>query len=420
MSTSLELFYTLTVALAIGLLIGIERGWKKRESMEGSRVAGVRTFGLIGLLGGTTALLSQTFDALVLGAVFIGLAVILASAYIASLKKNQDVGITTLVAALLTFILGALAVMDQVILASTSAVVMTLLLGYKPILHRWVSALEQKELRAGIKLLLLSVVLLPILPNQGYGPWQALNPYVIGWMIVLIALISFVGYFAIKIGGAKRGVVFTGLFGGLSASTAVTLRFSQLARKDIHMNAMLSVGVLLACGTMLPRMLLVAGMFNLNLVALLWFPAMAMALLIYLPAMFYWRTQAEKNIDTSSVLTNPLDLKVALAFGGLLVLVMLLSAFLKQSYGDTGILVLAAASGIFDVDAITLSLARMSQNSLALNITVTGLIIAAASNNLIKAIMASFIGGKEMALKAGLPLIISSLGGGLSVWVWVW
>lgn len=420
MSTSLELFYTLTVALAIGLLIGIERGWKKRESMEGSRVAGVRTFGLIGLLGGTTALLSQTFDALVLGAVFIGLAVILASAYIASLKKNQDVGITTLVAALLTFILGALAVMDQVILASTSAVVITLLLGYKPILHRWVSALEQKELRAGIKLLLLSVVLLPILPNQGYGPWQALNPYVIGWMIVLIALISFVGYFAIKIGGAKRGVVFTGLFGGLSASTAVTLRFSQLARKDIHMNAMLSVGVLLACGTMLPRMLLVAGMFNLNLVALLWFPAMAMALLIYLPAMFYWRTQAEKNIDTSSVLTNPLDLKVALAFGGLLVLVMLLSAFLKQSYGDTGILVLAAASGIFDVDAITLSLARMSQNSLALNITVTGLIIAAASNNLIKAIMASFIGGKEMALKAGLPLIISSLGGGLSVWVWVW
>uniref|UniRef100_Q31GR1 Uncharacterized protein n=1 Tax=Hydrogenovibrio crunogenus (strain DSM 25203 / XCL-2) TaxID=317025 RepID=Q31GR1_HYDCU len=420
MSTSLYVFYSLAVALAIGLLIGIERGWKKRESIEGSRIAGVRTFGLIGLLGGASALLSQTFGALVLGAVFIGLAVILASAYLAALKNNQDVGITTLVAALLTFILGALAVMDQVILASTSAVVMTLLLGYKPILHQWIGALERKELRAGIKLLLLSVVLLPILPNQGYGPWQALNPYVIGWMIVLIALISFVGYFAIKIGGAKRGVVFTGLFGGLSASTAVTLRFSQLARKDIHMSAMLSVGVLLACGTMLPRMLLVAGVFNLNLVALLWLPVMVMALLIYLPAMFYWRTQTEKNIDTSSVLTNPLDLKVALAFGGLLVLVMLLSAFLKQAYGDAGILALAGASGIFDVDAITLSLARMSQDNLAVNITVTGLIIAAASNNLVKAMMASFIGGKEMTLKVGLPLVISSFGGGLSVWLWVW
>ncbi|MBD3612867.1 MAG: MgtC/SapB family protein, partial [Hydrogenovibrio crunogenus] len=168
MSTSLYVFYSLAVALAIGLLIGIERGWKKRESIEGSRIAGVRTFGLIGLLGGASALLSQTFGALVLGAVFIGLAVILASAYLAALKNNQDVGITTLVAALLTFILGALAVMDQVILASTSAVVMTLLLGYKPILHQWIGALERKELRAGIKLLLLSVVLLPILPNQGY------------------------------------------------------------------------------------------------------------------------------------------------------------------------------------------------------------------------------------------------------------
>lgn len=420
MSTSLYVFYSLAVALAIGLLIGIERGWKKRESVEGSRIAGVRTFGLIGLLGGASALLSQTFGALVFGAVFIGLAVILVSAYLAASKQNQDVGITTLIAALLTFILGALAVMDQVILAATSAVVMTLLLGYKPVLHRWVSALEQKELRAGIKLLLLSVVLLPILPNQGYGPWEVLNPYVIGWMIVLIALISFVGYFAIKIGGAKKGVVFTGLFGGLSASTAVTLRFSQLARKDTRMSAMLSMGVLLACGTMLPRMLLVAGVFNLNLVALLWLPAMVMALLIYLPAMFYWRTQADKNIDTASVLTNPLDLKVALVFGGVLVLIMLLSAFLKQAYGDAGILSLAAASGIFDVDAITLSLARMSQDSLALNITVTGLVIAAASNNLVKAMMASFIGGKEMALKAGFPLVLSSLGGGLSVWLWLW
>ncbi|QBZ83091.1 membrane protein [Hydrogenovibrio crunogenus] len=420
MNTSLELFYTLAVALSIGLLIGIERGWKKRESIEGTRIAGVRTFGLIGLLGGVTALLSQTFGALVFGTVFIGLTVILASAYIAALKQNQDLGITTLIAALLTFILGALAVMDQVILASTSAVVMTLLLGYKPILHRWVGALEKKELRAGLKLLLLTVVLLPILPNEGYGPWQTLNPYIIGWMIVLIALISFVGYFAIKIGGAKRGVVFTGVFGGLSASTAVTLRFSQLARKDANMRSMLSIGVLLACGTMLPRMMLVAGVFNLNLVNQLWLPATVMALLVYLPAILYWRTQTGKNIDTTSVLTNPLDLKVALAFGGILVLIMLLSAFLKQTYGDAGILSLAAASGVFDVDAITLSLARMSQDSLALNVTVTALVIAAVSNNLVKAMMASFIGGKEMAIKVGLPLAISSLGGGLTVWFFVW
>jgi len=310
--------------------------------------------------------------------------------------------------------------MDQVILAATFAVVMTLLLGYKPVLHRWLRALETKELQAGIKLLLLSVVILPILPNQDYGPWGALNPYVIGWMVLLIALISFVGYFAIKIGGAKRGVIFTRLFGGLSASTAVTLRFSQLARNDTNMSTMLSIGVLLACGTMLPRMLLVAGVFNFNLIDLLWLPVTVMALLIYLPVLLSWQTQTQKNIDTSSVLTNPLDLKAVLVFGALLVLIMLLSEFLQQVYGDMGQLGLAAASGIFDVDAITLSLARMSQETLALNITVTALIIAAASNNLVKAAMAGFIGGKEMAIKVSLPLAVSSLGGAISVWLWVW
>jgi len=420
MSTTLEFIYMLTVALAIGFLIGIERGWKKRASTEGSRAAGVRTFGLIGLLGGATALLSQAFGTLIFGAVFIGLVIILASAYLATLKQNQDVGITTLIAALLTFVFGALAVMDQVILAATFAVVMTLLLGYKPVLHRWLRALETKELQAGIKLLLLSVVILPILPNQDYGPWGALNPYVIGWMVLLIALISFVGYFPIKIGGAKRGVIFTGLFGGLSASTAVTLRFSQLARNDTIMSTMLSIGVLLACGTMLPRMLLVAGVFNFNLIDLLWLPVTVMALLIYLPVLLSWQTQTQKNIDTSSVLTNPLDLKAVLVFGALLVLIMLLSEFLQQVYGDMGQLGLAAASGIFDVDAITLSLARMSQETLALNITVTALIIAAASNNLVKAAMAGFIGGKEMAIKVSLPLAVSSLGGAISVWLWVW
>lgn len=420
MSTSLEPFYTLAVALAIGLLIGVERGWKKRESIEGTRIAGVRTFGLIGLLGGASALLSQSLDLFVFAAVFIGLVVVLASAYVATLKTNQDIGITTLIAALLTFILGGLAVMGQVILATTLAVVMTLLLGYKPVLHRWVNALEGKELRAGMKLLLLSVVLLPILPDEGYGPWHSLNPYVIGWMVVLIALISFVGYFAIKIGGAKKGVVFTGLFGGLSASTAVTLRFAQLARQDSRMTGILSVGVLLACGTMLPRMLLVAGVLNWNLVALLWFPAMVMALLVYVPAIGYWRIQTEKTLDTSSILANPLDLKAALIFGSLLVLIMVLSAFLQHVYGDTGLLALAAASGVFDVDAITLSLARMSQESLALKIAVTGLVIAAASNNLVKAMMAGFIGGKEMTFKVSVPLIASSFGGLLSVWVWIW
>lgn len=421
MSEETQIFYHLGVALAIGLLIGAERGWKEREAKEGERVAGVRTYGLIGLLGGGLALLAEQFGALILGLAFVGLAGALTTIYVVNLHhEDDDVGITSLVAMLLTFVFGALAAMGEVAIAAASAVVTTLLLSYKPLLHRWVGALEAKELRAGIKLLLISVVLLPILPNQGYGPWQALNPFEIWWMVVLIAAISFVGYFAIKIGGARRGAVFTGLFGGLAASTAVTLHFSRLSRRDAGLAPMLSIGILLACGTMFPRMVLVASLLNPDLFQLLLVPAVVMALLTYLPALVYWRAKSHKKTDAASPLKNPLELKTALGFGLLLALVMLLGKALQNWFGETGVLALAAASGVADVDAITLSLARMSQDDLVLNTAVTGIMIAAAVNSLIKGSMATFIGGRSIGLRVGLPLIASAIGGLVSVWLWVW
>jgi uncharacterized membrane protein (DUF4010 family) len=421
MTEAQQVFYHLGVALAIGLLIGIERGWKDREAEEGTRVAGVRTYGLIGLLGGSLALLTQQFGPLVLGLAFIGVTGALTIVYIVNLRReDKDVGITSLVAGLLTFVFGTLAVMGEVAIAAASGVVTVLLLSYKPVLHRWVSGLEVKELRAGIKLLLISVVLLPILPNHGYGPWQALNPYAIWWMVVLIAAISFVGYFAIKVGGTRRGAVFTGLFGGLASSTAVTLHFSRMSRQDAALTPVLATGILLACGTMFPRILLLASVVNADLFGLLLVPAAVMALLTYLPAMVYWRVQAHQNARTVSPLKNPLELITALSFGLLLVLVMLLGKLLQNWFGDAGVLVLAAASGVADVDPVTLSLARMSQDDLGLPIAVTGIVIAAIVNNLVKGSMAVFVGGREIGLQVGLPLLGAAVGGILSVWLWVW
>lgn len=421
MNEEQQVFYYLGVALAIGLLIGVERGWKEHEKKEGERIAGVRTYALIGLLGGGSALLAEQFGALVLGLAFIGLAGLLATGYLVSLgRKGDDVGITSLVAGLLTFVLGALAATGEVAIAAASAVITTLLLSYKPMLHHWVSTLDSKELRAGIKLLLISVVLLPILPDQGYGPWQALNPYTIWWMVVLIAMISFVGYFAIKIAGTRRGIVFTGLFGGLAASTAVTLHFSRLSRRDEVLSPVLATGILLACGTMFPRMLLVASVISPGLFKLLLVPAAVMAILTYLPALVYWRTPSENKTDAASQLGNPLELQAALGFGVLLTLVMLLGRALQNWFGETGVLALAAASGIADVDAITLSLADMSQDDLTMPIAVTGIVIAASVNSLVKGGMAVFIGGHGIGQRVGLPLLGSAVGGLVSVWLWVW
>jgi len=421
MSEIQQTFYYLGVALAIGLLIGVERGWQEREANEGERVAGVRTYGLVGLLGGGLALLAETFGSLLLGLAFIGVAGALTTVYVVNLRQgDDDVGATSLITGLLTFVFGALAAMGEVAIAAAFAVVTTLLLNYKPVLHRWMSALEAKELRAGIKLLLISVVLLPILPNQGYGPWQALNPYAIWWMVVLIAAISFVGYFAIKVAGARRGAIFTGLFGGLVASTAVTLHFSRMSSRDVALAPILAIGILLACGTMFPRILLVASVLNSDLFKLLLIPAAVMAILTYLPALMYWWSLSHKKTDAASPLKNPFELKTALSFGLLLALVMLLSKALQHWFGETGVMALAAASGVADVDAITLSLARMSLGDLELHIAVTGIVIAASVNGLVKGAIATLVGGRKMGLRVGLPLLGGAIGGLVSVWFWVW
>jgi uncharacterized membrane protein (DUF4010 family) len=421
MSETQQILFYLGVALAIGLLIGVERGWKEREAEEGGRIAGVRTYGLIGLLGGVSELLTEYIGSFFIALTFLGLAGLCTVVYVVNQRRGRgDIGITSLIAALLTFVFGALAVTGDVAVAAASAVVTTLLLSYKPQLHHWVSALQADELRAGIKLLLISVVLLPILPDKGYGPWQALNPYAIWWMVVLIAVISFVGYFAIKIGGPRRGAVFTGLFGGLASSTALTLHFSRLSRYDTAMSPMLAMGILLACGTMFPRMVLLVTLLNPRLFKLMLVPATVMALIVYLPAVLYWRSQAPQNTGMVSPLKNPLAFGTALGFGLFLALVLLLAKALQNWFGDTGVLALGAVSGVADVDAITLSLARLSNENLALPMAVSGVVIAAAVNSLVKGGMAAVIGGRVIALRVGLPLLASAAAGLLSAWLWVW
>lgn len=420
MSEAQLVFYHLAVALAVGLLIGVERGWHEREAREGARIAGLRTFALIGLLGGGTALLAQRLGPWILGLSFFGLAATLVTAHVATLRRgDQDVGITSLIAGLLTFVLGALAALGEVAVAAAAAVVATLLLSYKAQLHRWVGALEAKELRAAIQLLLISVVVLPILPNSGYGPWQALNPHAIWWMVVLIASISFAGYVAVKVAGAQRGAAFTGLFGGLASSTALTLHFSRVARSERGTTAVLAVGILFACGTMFPRMLLVASVVSPPLARLLAVPVVVMTLLTYVPALWHWRTRSQSSPDAGALLKNPLELKTAISFGLLLTLVMLLGKALQSWFGEAGVLALAAASGVADVDAITLSLARMSQDDLTLRAAALGVVTAAAVNSLTKAGMAAAIGGRDIGLRVGLPLSAAAGGGLLAAWWWV-
>ncbi len=403
--TELENFKFLSIALAIGLLIGLERGWRTRDLNEGMRVAGLRTYGMISLLGGLSGILAQQIDIYFMGFVFLGLTLILLLAYSKGVDKFKDFSITGTIASLITFTLGALTVFGHITLAAASAVVITSLLGFKPLLHGWIKKLEQQELYATLKLLLISVVMLPILPDQDYGPWAAFNPYHIWWMVVLIAGISYLGYFAIKIVGNQHGPVLTGALGGLVSSTAVTLNLSKLSTQYPNMGNVLAAGILTACATMFARTLLLTSVMNPTLFLALFPALLVMSIFTYLVAFLLWQSGRGFRTIEEITLENPFQLGMALKFGAFLVVIMLLSKLLKIYFGDMGTYFLAATSGLADVDPITLSMSQMSNDGLNVSVAAKAILIAVSVNSGIKGIFSWVIGGRALALRVGGTLV---------------
>ncbi len=407
-----QMIIQLATALLLGALTGLERGWATREQKPGERVAGIRTYALVGLLGGIAALLSLKVTPWVLPAGLLAVCTAAVMAYRARMLHMRDYSITGIIGILLTFCFGAMAVAVDITVAATAAVITTIILDNKNEIHSALNRLQEHELDAALKLLLISVVMLPLLPNEGIGPNGMLNPYEIWWMVVLIASISFVGYFAMRVGGTEKGILFTSLFAGLASSTALTLHFSRLARQTPQISPLLSSGILLACGTMYLRVLLYCAMINPALLGNLTIPLLVMTLVLYLPALLIWRKHRNgTRVEQPALHNNPLDLKSALTLGVLLTLILLMASVLQQWLGNTGIYVLATISGITDVDAITLSLTRMSQTGLASTTVIIGIIIASSVNNLMKAGMAISIGGRAMLMRVALPILLSLLAG---------
>jgi len=408
----------LAIALLLGAIIGLERGWDTREQKPGERIVGIRTFALVGLLGGISAVLALEITTWAFPVMLVSVAAIGLVAYSQRLEHIRNFSITGMVGMLLTFCFGAVAVAVDPVIATASAVVTAIILDNKKEIHGWVQKLQAHELDAALKLLLISVVMLPLLPSAAMGPGGVLNPREIWWMVVLIASISFVGYFAIRVAGARKGILFTSLFAGLSSSTALTLHFSRQASKNPDFNPQFAAGILIACGTMFPRILVYCLIINTALLPSLIWPVAVMTMLLYGPALLIWtRHSRQFQVSQPSLSQNPLDLSSALVFGLLLTAILVLGEFLKNSFGDAGIYALAATSGVADVDAITLSLTRMSNDGLGMNTAVLGIVIAAAVNNLVKSGMAWTIGNRQTGLLVAGPMVLSLAAGLLIAWL---
>ena len=386
----------LAASTAIGLLIGTERGWHLRQAPPGTRVAGVRTFTLIGLFGGLAGLFTTDLGPAVVIVAFVALAALVVGSYLARARTSGLQSATTEVAALVTFALALGPPLGRGAVCGAAAVVVTLLLGWKRDIHGAVERLQETELKAALLLLALAFVLMPLLPDEPFGPWDAINLNELLWMVLLLSGLSFVGYVVMRRAGARIGLALAALLGGLVSSTAVTLDFARRARAHPQITPLLGSGIVGACGTMFARVIVLLAVVSPALLPLAAPPLALAALLCWGDALLAWRRSRVDGDPPRLKLKNPLELGLALKFALLLALVSLAAAALRDWLGDRGVYALAVIGGLGDVDPVTLTLARQSTSGLDANIAVHGILIASAAGTIVKAGLAWGIGGRAL------------------------
>jgi uncharacterized membrane protein (DUF4010 family) len=398
-----ETFLSLALALASGLVIGFEReqSGPSRLKEGDSFLGGARTHPLLALLGAVSMLLSRELGPAILILGFVCVAAFLVVSYIDDVRRGLDRGLTSEVAFLLSFVLGAMAtsvrlfdgIREKAFVISAIAVVATLLLSIKPSLHSFIQRVSQADVFATLKFLVLAVVLLPLLPERAMGPMLALNPRHIGLMVVLIAGVSFVGYVAIRLFGANRGTVLTALVGGLVSSTAVTMSFSGRTKENRSIAPAAALAIVLASSIMFARVILEIAVANVSLVGLLAVPVGGMFLTGLAVSYFLWRRITANHAATQVEFSNPFELTSALTFAGVFALILLGSKAATVYFGTTATYLTGLLAGAADVDAITLSMAKLAPDTVTPRVAVTTILIGVGSNTIVKAVLATVLGG---------------------------
>jgi len=396
-------------ALGIGLLVGMERE-RRPES-----AAGLRTFALVSMLGCLFALLSDKTGG---PAVLVTGLLVIAGAMIASnfsaRQEEQYRGFTTEAAIIVTYGLGAAVWFGHATLAVMLAIATTVLLYFKAELSRFSRRMTPKDINSILQFAVLSLVVLPILPSQDYGPYGALNPRQIWWMVVLISGLALAGYLALRIIGTRHGAALLGIFGGLASSTATTMMFSRHARDHVHLVRMAAIVILIANLMVMIRLGVVAGLVAPSLVGQI-AVVFACGLVPGLALTLYgWKIlNAGGELPMPSV-KNPTELKTAISFGLLYAIVLLASAWLQEVAGNRGLYIVALASGVTDADASVLSALRLyNLEKIPATEAVTAVTLALMANLVFKIGLVVSIGGGPLARHA-LPGLLA-IGGGMAV-----
>ena len=414
----LDLALRFGAALGLGLLLGLERERKHDAELL---FGGVRTFALIALLGAVGAFLERDLNEgwLVLAA-FVAVSALVVVSYITTAARGE-VGLTTEISALLAFIVGVLCGSDRAGVASVVTVVCLLLLTLKDYLHRLARRVELEDVEATLQFAVISVIILPLLPNETFGPapLNVINPYKIWLMVVLIAGLNFLGYVLVKVLGNEHGLLATGILGGLVSSTAVTLSFSQRSRQEPSMSSAFVLAIVSAWTIMFLRVVVMVGLVNFSLAAVLGLPLGLMAVAGAVVALVLWRRARSRETGVVTAGANPFELGEAIKFGLLFGVVTVVAKAAQVYLGETGLYLAGAVAGLTDVDAISLSMANLATaDAESLKVAARTIVIAVLSNTIVKTGMAVFLGTpalRRIVLLATLLVFIAAAVGAVIV-----
>lgn len=410
----------IVASAGLGALIGLIRQWSDQSAPGGALdLAGVRTYTFWSMLGCLGAFLGDTYSPALLPVV-----VVLVGAHqivaLSQVPLPKPPGGTTFASMLLTLCVGALVFWHHYQAAVLVAATTMLLLGLKQPLHAWTRTFKVDDIRAMLQFAAITGVILPLVPNRDFGPFAAFNPYSIWLMVVLISGLGFIGYIAVRVLGERAGILLTSLLGGIASSTASTLAFSRRSREAPALSAHFSLAVVIACSVMLPRVLIATSVLDRELSAALLLPFG----LMLLPAVLYgaWRTftrQTGTEPHETPKLANPLSLKTAVKFALLYAVIgFLVKAATQLDLLQHGLLPLSFVSGLTDMDAISLSMAKSHANAaVPLTLAARAVIVAAIANSLLKAGFALSLGSPALKREVALVLGATAVAGIGSLWL---
>jgi len=409
----LETFQKLGIALGLGLLVGLQR------ERTDARLAGFRTFPLITLLGALSGLLGKDFGGWIMGLGLVGLTAVIAVGNLEAIRsKTESPGVTSEAALLVMYAVGAYLMVGHTSVAIAVGGTVAVLLHLKPEMHALAAKIGDRDFKAIMQFVLISLVILPVLPDQFYGPYRVLNPFKIWLMVVLIVGISLGGYIAYKILGPRAGTWAGGVLGGLISSTATTVSYARRSREAPNTHALATFVILVASAIVFLRVLILVGATAPAFLGVVAAPMGIMFVTMGALSLRSWRASRTETAPMPEQ-SNPTELKPAIIFALLFALILLGVAAAKDYFGSSGLYVVAILSGLADMDAITLSITQLiNSQSLPSTTGWRAILIAAMSNLAFKAAVVAALGNRKLFVRVAASFAVALAVGAALLLFW--